>query len=121
MEPAGVAKSPGKRWAPMQIISLQSRVAYGHVGNSAAVAVLQPRGHEAAACDTTLLSNHLGYETHGGRILPAEDVAAVVEGLVKLGVLARCDALLTGFLGQSASVAGGTVQWLRMEHPKCLY
>jgi pyridoxine kinase len=121
MEAAGVAKSPGKREQPMQIISLQSRVAYGHVGNSAAVPVLQRLGHDTAAVDTTLLSNHLGYETHGGRILPAVDVAAVVEGLMKLGILARCDALLTGFLGHSASVAGDTVQWLRMENPNALY
>jgi pyridoxine kinase len=105
----------------MLIISLQSRVAYGHVGNSTAVAVLQQLGHDTAAVDTTQLSNHLGYETHGGRILPASEVAAVVEGLVKLGVLARCDALLTGFLGHSASVAGDAVQWLRMENPNALY
>ncbi len=105
----------------MQIISLQSRVAYGHVGNSTAVPVLQHLGHETTAVDTTQLSNHLGYETHGGRILPAGEVAAVVEGLVKLGVLARCDALLSGFLGQSATVAGDAVQWLRMENPNALY
>jgi pyridoxine kinase len=105
----------------MQIVSLQSRVAYGHVGNSTAVPVLQRLGHETTAVDTTLLSNHLGYETHGGRILPAEEVAAVMEGLVKLGVLARCDALLTGFLGQSAGVAADAVQQLRMENGAALY
>ncbi len=105
----------------MQVITLQSRVAYGHVGNATAVPVLQRLGHDAWPVDTTLLSNHLGYETHGGRILPAEDVAGVIEGMVKLGVLSRCDALLSGFLGQSASVAGDTVQWLRMENPGALY
>ena len=105
----------------MQVITLQSRVAYGHVGNATAVPVLQRLGHDAWPVDTTLLSNHLGYETHGGRILPAEDVAGVIEGLVKLGVLARCDALLSGFLGNSASVAGDAVQWLRMEKPNALY
>jgi pyridoxine kinase len=105
----------------MQVITFQSRVAYGHVGNSTSVPVLQCLGHDAWPVDTTLLSNHLGYETHGGRILPAEDVAAVVEGLVKLGVLARSDALISGFLGQSASVVGDAVQWLRMENPSALY
>lgn len=105
----------------MQVITFQSRVAYGHVGNATAVPVLQRLGHDAWPVDTTLLSNHLGYETHGGRILPAEDVAGVIEGLVKLGVLSRCDALLSGFLGNSAGVAGDTVQWLRMEKPNALY
>ena len=105
----------------MQILSLQSRVAYGYVGNSAAVPVLQRLGHEVTAVDTTLLSNHLGYATHGGRILPAADVAAVVEGLAKLGRFARIEALLSGFLGQSANVAGDAVQWLRMENPAALY
>ena len=55
----------------MQVITFQSRVAYGHVGNSTSVPVLQCLGHDAWPVDTTLLSNHLGYETHGGRILPA--------------------------------------------------
>ena len=105
----------------MQVITFQSRVAYGHVGNATAVPVLQRLGHDAWPVDTTLLSNHLGYETHGGRILPAEDVAGVIEGLVKLGVLSRCDALLSGFLGNSAGVAGDAVQWLRMEKPNALY
>jgi pyridoxine kinase len=105
----------------MQIVSFQSRVAYGHVGNSTAVPVLQRLGHETTAVDTTLLSNHLGYETHGGRILPAEEVAAVVEGLVQLGVLARCDALLSGFLGHAAGVAADAVQQLRMENGAALY
>jgi len=50
----------------MQILSLQSRVAYGHVGNSTAVPVLQRLGHEVVAVDTTLLSNHLGYAAMAG-------------------------------------------------------
>ncbi len=105
----------------MQVLSLQSRVAYGHVGNSTAVPVLQRLGHEAWPVDTTLLSNHLGYATHGGRILPAAEVASVVEGLARLGLFGRIDALLTGFLGQAADVAGEAVARLRAENPAALY
>jgi len=105
----------------VQILSLQSRVAYGHVGNSTAVPALQRLGHQAWPVDTTLLSNHLGYATHGGRILPAADVAAVLEGLGKLGLFGRVDALLTGFLGNAAAVAAGAVARLRLENPAALY
>ena len=105
----------------MQILSLQSRVAYGHVGNSTAVPVLQRLGHEVWPVDTTLLSNHLGYATHGGRILPAEEVAGVMEGLSKLALFGRIDALLTGFLGKAAAVAGEAVARLRAENPQALY
>jgi len=54
----------------MNILSIQSHVAYGHVGNSTAIPVLQRLGHEAWPVHTTLLSNHLGYPTHTGRVLP---------------------------------------------------
>ena len=88
----------------MDVLSIQSRVAYGHVGNSTAIPVLQRLGHQAWPVETTLLSNHLGYPTHTGRVLPPEEVAEVVEGLAKLGLFARIDALLSGFLGRSAAV-----------------
>ena len=59
----------------MDVLSIQSRVAYGHVGNSTAIPVLQRLGHQAWPVETTLLSNHLGYPTHSGRVLPPEEVA----------------------------------------------
>ncbi len=105
----------------MNILSLQSRVAYGHVGNSSAVPVLQRLGHQAWPVDTTLLSNHLGYASHGGHILPAAEVASVIEGLGKLGLFGRLDALLTGFLGQAADVAVDALARLRNESPAALY
>ena len=105
----------------MKVLSLQSRVAYGHVGNSAAVPVLQRLGHDTWPVDTTLLSNHLGYPTHAGRILPAEEVAAVVEGLARLDLVARADALLSGFLGLSAEVAAGLAGKLRALRRDSLY
>jgi pyridoxine kinase len=105
----------------MQILSFQSRVAYGHVGNSTAVPVLQRLGYEVWPVDTTLLSNHLGYATYGGRILAAAEVAAVVDGLASLGVLGRMDALLSGFLGHAAEVADDAVARLRGENPAALY
>ena len=59
----------------VSILSIQSHVAYGHVGNSTAIPVVQRLGHEAWPVHTTLLSNHLGYPTHAGRVLPPGEVA----------------------------------------------
>ena len=105
----------------MQILSLQSRVAYGHVGNSTAVPVLQRLGHEVVAVDTTLLSNHLGYASHGGRILPAVEVEGVLEGLGKLDLFARLEAVLTRYLGQAASAAAGAITRIRAANPNAVY
>ena len=111
----------GKVAAVMNVLSLQSRVAYGHVGNSAAVPALQRLGHQVWPVDTTLLSNHLGYATHGGRILAAAEVADVADGLGKLGLFGRLDALLTGFLGHAAAVAADAAARLRAESSAALY
>jgi len=53
--------------------------------------------------------NHLGYASHGGRILPAVEVEGVLEGLGKLDLFARLEAVLTGYLGQAASAAAGAI------------
>jgi hypothetical protein len=55
----------------MSVISIQSQVAYGHVGNSAAVFPMQMHGIDVIAVPTTLLSNRPGYPTIRGRVLEA--------------------------------------------------
>jgi pyridoxine kinase len=105
----------------MDVLSIQSRVAFGHVGNAAAVPALQRLGHRVWPVETTMLSNHLGYATHGGRILQADEVASVLEGLAKLGLFGRLDALLTGFLGAAAEAAVDAVRSLRQANPNALY
>ena len=105
----------------MEVLSIQSRVAYGHVGNAAAAPALHRLGHRVWQVDTTLLSNHLGYPTYGGRMLASEEVAAVLEGLGKLGLYGRLDALLSGFLGTAVTAAAGAVAALRQANPQGLY
>jgi pyridoxine kinase len=105
----------------MNVLSIQSRVAYGYVGNSIAIPVLQRLGHQAWPVDTTQLSNHLGYPTHSGRVLPAGEVAEVVEGLARLDVFPRLDALLSGFLGESAPVVAAAAGRLRAARPDAIY
>lgn len=87
----------------MNILSLSSAVAFGHVGNSAVVPPLQRLGFEVWPVDTVQFSNHPGYGRFQGAVLPAAQVVAVVRGLAELGVLAQCDGLLTGYLGDPGS------------------
>ncbi len=87
----------------MNILSIQSAVAYGHVGNSAAVFALQRLGHEVWPLNTVELSNHPGHPTWRGRTTDPGHLQELVDGLDALGVLARCDAILTGYLGSAAN------------------
>ena len=85
----------------MNILSIQSHVAYGHVGNSAAVFPLQRIGVEVWPVDTVQYSNHTGYETWRGRALSAEAISDVVEGIDERGVLGECDGVLSGYFGSA--------------------
>src|SRR5262245_366458 len=83
----------------MNILSLQSHVAYGHVGNSAAVFALQRLGCEVWPVHTVAFSNHPGYGMWRGRVLEAGLVRDSVAGLADIGVLAGCDGVLSGYAG----------------------
>jgi pyridoxine kinase len=83
----------------MRLLSIQSFVAYGHVGNSAATFPLQRLGHEVWPVPTVVFSNHTGYGAWRGPLLAPDDVRAVVAGIEERGVLASCDAVLSGYLG----------------------
>lgn len=89
----------------MRILSIQSSVAFGYVGNSAAVFALQRLGHEVWPVDTVTLANHVGYETARGRAVPASEIAELVTGLDERGALGDVDAVLTGYLGGADQVA----------------
>lgn len=86
----------------MKILSLQSAVAFGHVGNSAAVFPLQRLGFEVWPVDTVQFSNHPGYGQWGGTVHDPAHIRAVVDGLSRVGALAGCDAVLSGYLGDAA-------------------
>ncbi len=86
----------------MRILSIQSHVAFGHVGNAAAVFPLQRMGFDVSAIHTVQFSNHTGYGAWTGQIFSAEHVRDVLRGLEARGVLAEVDAVLTGYLGDPA-------------------
>jgi pyridoxine kinase len=86
----------------MNVLSIQSSVAYGHVGNSAAVFPLQRLGFEVWPVSTVHFSNHTGYGDWRGTVVRARDVAEVIRGVEDRGVLGACDAVLSGYLGDAS-------------------
>jgi pyridoxine kinase len=83
----------------MNILSIQSHVAYGHVGNSAAVFPLQRLGVEVWPVHTVQFSNHTGYGQWQGRIFDAGMIREVISGIAERGVLSECDGVLSGYMG----------------------
>jgi pyridoxine kinase len=90
-----MSKSPTKT-----ILSIQSHVAYGYVGNRAAVFPLQRMGYDVIAINTVQFSNHTGYGEWRGDVFSPDHIQDILEGIDKRGV--KIDALLTGYLGDAA-------------------
>ncbi|HEY0403516.1 MAG TPA: pyridoxal kinase PdxY [Blastococcus sp.] len=92
----------------VNVLSIQSHVAYGHAGNASAVFPLQRLGIEVWPVHTVQFSNHTGYGAWRGRVFDGESVEEVVAGIADRGVLGSCDAVLSGYLG-SADVGHAVV------------
>ncbi|ATZ07157.1 MULTISPECIES: pyridoxal kinase PdxY [Corynebacterium] len=107
----------------MNILSIQSHVTYGHVGNSAAVFPLQRAGHEVWPVHTVNFSNHTGYGDWGGPLIPATDVTSIIDGIEKRGAFEKIDAILSGYQG-GPDIAGAIVDAvtrIKAVNPKALY
>src|ERR1700691_5550077 len=89
----------------MNILSFQSEVVYGHVGQGAARFALQRLGHEVWAFPPVLLSSHAGYPRVEGEVIAAGSLRRLLEGLSANGWLGRCDAILSGYLGNAEQAA----------------
>ena len=107
----------------MQILSIQSAVAYGHVGNSAATFPLQRLGHQVWPVNTVNFSNHTGYGEWRGPLLAASDVAEVIAGIADRGAFATCDAVLSGYQGDPAvgAVILDAVATVKAANPEAAY
>jgi pyridoxine kinase len=105
------------------VLSIQSAVACGHVGNSAATLPLQRLGFDVFAVNTVLLAHHPGHgRWRGHKVAPAQ-IEAIVAGLEEHGVLIRCAAVLSGYLGDAAvaDVVQRAVAAVRAVRPGALY
>jgi pyridoxine kinase len=85
----------------LNILSIQSWVSYGHVGNASAVFPLQRLGAEVWAINTVQFSNHTGYGDWTGDVYSGQSIRDLVDGIAARGALARCDAVLSGYVGGS--------------------
>lgn len=85
----------------MNILSIQSWVAYGHVGNASAVFPLQRLGAEVWAVNTVQFSNHTGYGAWRGQVFSGSLIRDCVTGIEERGALPRCDAVLSGYMGDA--------------------
>lgn len=107
----------------MNVLSIQSWVAYGHVGNAAAVFPLQRLGAEVWAIHTVQFSNHTGYGGWTGRVFDAADITALLDGIEARGVLPRCDAVLSGYMGSAETGAAilDAARRVRSANPRALW
>jgi pyridoxine kinase len=107
----------------MKVLSIQSAVAYGHVGNSAAVFPLQRIGVEVLPVYTVNFSNHTGYGAWRGPMIAPDDVRAVITGIEERGVLGDIDVVLSGYQGGEgiAEVIIETVARVKAANPAAVY
>jgi pyridoxine kinase len=107
----------------MNILSIQSHVAFGHVGNASAVFPMQRLGVEVWPIHTVQFSNHTGYGAWKGRVFDGGMIEEVMEGIAERGVLPSCDGVLSGYMG-SADIGHAilhSVERVRAANPKALY
>ena len=107
----------------MNILSIQSWVSYGHVGNAAAVFPLQRLGACVWAVNTVQFSNHPGHGEWTGRVGTGAEVTALVEGIERRGVFGQCDAVLSGYMGDPSvgEAVLDAVARVRAANPQALY
>src|SRR3989338_1967688 len=105
------------------ILSIQSHVATGYVGNRAAVFPLQRLGCEVTFINTVQFSNHTGHGRWTGQIFSADHVQDVLNGLWQLGTMDTLDAVLSGYLGAAeiGNIILNTVAALKDKNPHLLY
>jgi pyridoxine kinase len=107
----------------VKILSIQSHVAYGHAGNSAAVFPLQRLGHEVYPVLTVTFSNHTGYGATRGPLIAPGDVAEVLRGVEERGAFPTIDAVLSGYQGAEAvgRVVLDAVERVKEANPAAIY
>jgi len=105
------------------ILSIQSWVATGHVGNAAALFPLQRLGAEVWGVHTVQFSNHPGHGGFTGQVFPGEATRALIDGIEARGLLPGCDAVLSGYMGDAhtGDAVLHAVRRVRAANPAALY
>jgi pyridoxine kinase len=107
----------------VKVLSIQSAVAYGHVGNSAAVFPLQRIGVDVMPVYTVNFSNHTGYGAWRGPLISPADVREVIDGIEDRGVFPQIDVILSGYQGSEgiADVILDAVSRIKAANPDAVY
>jgi len=107
----------------LNVLSIQSHVAYGCAGNSSAAFHLQRLGIGVWTITTVQFSNHMGSGRWRGEVFSAEHIGEVFQGIQERGVLPECAAVLSGFLGD-ARIGGAILKaakTVKEANPKAVY
>lgn len=105
------------------VLSVQSSVAYGYVGNRAAIIPLNALGHEVVALNTVSFSNHTGYGDWTGEVFSAQQLSELINGIKARGLFPKIDAVLTGYIGDEdlGALVLNTLDEIRTANPNCIY
>ena len=107
----------------MAVLSIQSSVIFGYVGNNIARPVLQALGYDVWCVDTVNFSNHPGYGGFTGSIKEAHKIQEEINGLTNLDILRECDAVLSGYLGEveTAKTVSRTIELIKEQNETAIY
>ena len=107
----------------MAVLSIQSSVIFGYVGNNIARPVLQSLGFDVWCVDTVNFSNHPGYGSFTGSVKEAHKIQQEINGLTKLDILSECDAVLSGYLGEveTAKTVSRTIELIKEQNETAIY
>ncbi|HEY7765210.1 MAG TPA: pyridoxal kinase, partial [Aestuariivirgaceae bacterium] len=105
------------------LLSVSSQVAFGPVGNSAAVPAMEALGLTVFAVPTIVLSHHPGHGKPAGLRVPAADLAAMIDSLQALGVLDGLSGVLTGYFAANDQIHGlaRAIRKLKAANPRMIY
>ncbi|HEY1609123.1 MAG TPA: pyridoxal kinase PdxY [Paraburkholderia sp.] len=105
------------------VLSIQSHVVFGHAGNSAAEFPMRRLGVNVWPLNTVQFSNHTQYGHWTGGAIDASQMEDLVEGIGAIGMLPRCDAVLSGYLGtpEQAQAVIDIVRAVKSANPSALY
>ena len=107
----------------MTVLSIQSSVIFGYVGNNIARPVLQTLGYDVWCVDTVNFSNHPGYGSFTGSVKDAHKIQEEINGLANLDILGECDAILSGYLGEveTAKTVSRTIELIKEQNETAIY
>jgi pyridoxine kinase len=105
------------------VLSIQSHVVFGHAGNDASVFPMQRLGVNVWPLNTVQFSNHTQYGHWAGSMIDASQMQELVEGIGAIGMLTRCDAVLSGYLGspEQAEAVVEIVRAVKATNPRAWY